>query len=98
MNESVVESGFDVANTEDVVGVLAWLGVGGTVVGHLLFLGLGVLLVGSRLNTHKSNVSYWHSKNRTRHTNKLAVTADTNLALWHAISFEDHSLELIKRV
>ena len=40
VNESVVERGLDVANTENVIGVLARLGVGRAVVGDLLLLGL----------------------------------------------------------
>ena len=45
MNESVVECSLDMANTEDVLIVLARLSVGGTIVDHLLFLLLfGILL------------------------------------------------------
>ena len=45
VNESIVERSLDVADAENVLGVLAGLGLRGTVVDHLLFL----LLVGSLL-------------------------------------------------
>ena len=45
MNESVVESCFDVAHTEDVLLVLHWVGAWWSVVNDLLFL----LLVGGSL-------------------------------------------------
>lgn len=41
MDESVVEGGLDVANTEAVFGLLAGTNLGGTVVGDLLFLCFG---------------------------------------------------------
>ena len=47
MNESVVERSLNVADTEDVLSVLAGLGVGRTVVDRLLLLlliGLSLLL------------------------------------------------------
>ena len=47
MNESVVERSLDVAHTENVGGVLAWSGLGGTVVDDLLFLLLFSSLLGS---------------------------------------------------
>ena len=54
VNESVVERGLDVADTEDVLSVLAGLSVGGTVVGHLLLLGLiSTLLLCFGLNRQK---------------------------------------------
>ena len=49
VNESVVERSLNVANTEDVLRVLAGLGVGRTVVDHLLLLlliGISLLLGG----------------------------------------------------
>lgn len=52
VNESVVERSLDVANTEDVLGVLAGRGLGRAVVSDLLFLLLvGSLLCSLRLNT-----------------------------------------------
>ena len=56
MNESVVERSLNVADTEDVLSVLAGLGVRRTVVDHLLLLlliGLSLLLGG--LWTNKKN-------------------------------------------
>ena len=53
MNESVVESGLNVADTEDVVSILAGLSVGGTVVGNLLLLWLVSLLLVLGLNMRK---------------------------------------------
>ena len=38
MNESVIERSFDVANSENVIGVLAWRGGGRTVIDDLLLL------------------------------------------------------------
>ena len=54
MNESVVERSLNVADTEDVLSVLAGLGVGRTVVDDLLFL----LIFGSLL----SSLGLKHSK------------------------------------
>ena len=55
VNESVVERGLNVADTENVLSVLARLGVGGTVVGHLLLLGLVsslLLVLGLKAKNH----------------------------------------------
>ena len=58
MNESVVERSLNVAHAEDVLGVLARLGRGGTIVDDLLLLLLsGSLLLCSRLNTIKDSSS-----------------------------------------
>ena len=56
VNESVVERSLDVANTEDVLGVLAGGGLGRAVVSDLLFLLLvGSLLCSFRLNTENKS-------------------------------------------
>ena len=68
MNESVVERSLDVAHTEDVLSVLAWLSRGGTVVGNLLLLHNVSLLLVLGLNT----------------TNGKSAVSINNLVMAHA--------------
>ena len=88
VDESVVESRLDVADTEHVVGVLAGLGVGRAVVGHLLLLGLVRLLLCSRLNKSRryALATIERIENRTRHTDGLARAADQSRVLGGAAS------------
>ena len=65
VNESVVERSLDVADTEDVLSVLAGRGLGRAIVDDLLFLLLvGSLLCSLRLYTEKSSLRVRITKSR----------------------------------
>ena len=91
VNESVVERGLDVAHTEDIIDVLAWLGVGRAVVGDLLLLGFVRLLLCSRLNTNGSQVSSLGLEKGTQRTDTPTNEVDRILhGEWRSLMHAQH--------